>query len=201
MGFFLLVKPNANGGDTALCCLRRLIHNTKDHAPVFLLGSSPQNQIRFLAHTVSHRLCTWVFFPVPVCIVLWGKGIGKDQCGWPCTVTFLEDKSDVTTISSENFKLRSLHQPSLKWVYFNDNSPCLSSSYRTFLLHSSTPGQEFLGVSPVVKGIPKVSLLSFLWLPGLGLFFTTALSQGAFHSPAGSQALHWYPGPLRMYPL
>ena len=149
------------------------------------------------AHSVP-QIVHLGLLPVPVCIVLWGKGIGKDQCGWPFTVTFLKDKSDVTTISWK-FQAPQSSPAFVKMrVYFNNNSPCLSSSYQNFLLQGIYPSPEISGSLTSGEGHSRAisarfSLVSWSWS-----LFTTALSRGAFHSPAGWQAVHWYPSVPRV---
>lgn len=140
--------------------LHRLIDNTKDHVPISLVGffSTEQDVVSCprsptsSAHG-SSSLCQFAS-------LCGARSLGEDHCVCPCTITFLEDKSqalhfaDVTAISSEIFKLHNF--TCLLQNEFNDNSSYLSSSCQTFLLQSIYPSPGISGSLTCSKGGHKV---------------------------------------------
>lgn len=99
----------------------------------------------------------------------------------------------VTSLPSllKNTKLHKLHQPSSKWVYLNENNPYLSSSCQTFSLQSGCPSP---GKSRSLICIRELCQLPPSASSALIPYYCPVWE--AFHS-AGSQAPHWWPGPLK----
>ena len=133
--------------------LHRLIDGTKGHAPMFLVGffSTEQDVVSgprcptSSAHG-SSSLCQFAS-------LCGARSLGEDQCGWPCTITFLEDKRWCHCHLFWNFQAPQASPAFFKMrVYFNDNSSYLSSSCQTFLLQSIYPSPGISGSLTCSKG-------------------------------------------------